>query len=72
VKGKGRNRFSSYFPRSNGILSFSRVGFDSTLHEANVAALLFAGTFVAVTTDTFLGKSVDDGKSLTNGWFGFS
>jgi hypothetical protein len=43
VQKDGSRSFEQLFPGASGIISFSRVGFDSTLHEAIVATSFVCG-----------------------------
>ena len=43
IKDDGSKSFDEVFPGASGIISFSHVGFDSTLHEAIVATSFVCG-----------------------------
>jgi len=43
IEKNGAKSFQQLFPGANGIISFSRVGFDSTLHEAIVSTSFVCG-----------------------------
>jgi hypothetical protein len=43
IEKNGQKSFYESFPRASGIISFSHVGFDSTLHEAIVSTSIVCG-----------------------------
>ena len=67
IANDGSKSFEELFPGAAGIISFSRVGFDSTLHEAIVSASFVCGMLCG-SGHRYILRKVRGHWQVVNGW----